>query len=94
MSCDPCEINAGERAVISVQASDPEGDHLIVEWNAFPDIRGSTIQDCPDRWNICYLANYDMDPGDTATITITATIYDSARNSASSSVQIRVSGSN
>lgn len=92
LGCDPCEIEAGERAVISAEASDPEGGSLVLEWNVFPDIRGSTIQNCPDRWNICYLANYDMEPGDTATITITLTVYDDGRNSASGSVQIQVSG--
>lgn len=94
LSCDPCDIQAGDRAVISAEASDPEGGGLVLEWNAFPDIRGSTLQNCPDRWNVCYLANYDMEPDDTATITVTLTVYDDAGNSASGSVQIHVSGSN
>jgi hypothetical protein len=92
LSCDPCEIEAGQRAVISAEASDPDGDSLVLTWNVFPNIRGSTIQECPDRWSICYLANYDMEPGDTATITITLTVSDDAGNSASGSLQILVSG--
>ena len=70
--------------------SDPDGDKLAAQWSGFPDVGDFAPAGGPFR--IYYVANFSMSPGDTATITILLTVYDSRGGSAEASVQIRVVG--
>lgn len=90
LSCDPCQINVGGRARLAADAYDPEGGHVVITWDAFPKIGLSSIQPGSDRFHAFYVANFEMEPGQTATITVTFTITDEAGASAQSSVQIQV----
>ncbi len=90
LSCSPCEIAPGERALLSADAYDPDDDHFSVTWDAFPKIGRSTIQPGADRFHVYFVANFEMPPGQTATITISFTVTDDWGGSAQRSVQIRV----
>ncbi len=90
LTCDPCQIAPGGRALLAAEVSDPEDDHITVTWDAFPKIGLSTIQPGPDRLHVYYVANFDMAPGQTATITVTLTVDDTRGNSVQRSKQIQV----
>jgi len=68
--------------------SDPDGDELIAQWSGFPDVGDFAPAGSPFR--IYYVANFAMNPGDTAIITILLTVRDNRGGSAEASVQIRV----
>lgn len=90
LTCDPCTINLGQRSLLTADAYDPDGDDTYVEWIFFPMGRfdgGPTIGDIR---RVYYVANFDMDPGQTATITITFKIHDGRGGSAETNVQIQV----
>lgn len=90
LTCDPCQIAPGGRALLTAEVSDPEDNHITVTWDAFPKIGLSTIQPGPDRLHVYYVANFDMAPGQTATITVTLTVDDTRGNSVQRSKQIQV----
>ncbi|MFQ5857332.1 MAG: DUF5667 domain-containing protein [Anaerolineae bacterium] len=95
LTCDPCEINLGERSLLTADAHDPDGDHTTVEWTAFPPMGrfdgGPTIGDIQ---RVYYVANFEMPPGQIATITIFFAITDDLGASAHSSTQLQVVSSN
>lgn len=70
--------------------TDPEGEHFSWGWDAFPNIPFSTIQPGPGGVTAYYVANFDMEPGQTATITIMLTVNDDYGNDAQSNIQIQV----
>lgn len=88
LRCEPCQIEVGGRALLVAEVSDPDGDELSAHWEGFPDIGDFAPAGGPFR--IYYVANFGMNPGDTATITILLTVRDNRGGSAEASVQIRV----
>lgn len=90
LTCDPCQIAPGGRSLLSAQVTDPEGEHFSWGWDAFPNIPFSTIQPGPGGVTAYYVANFDMEPGQTATITIMLTVNDDYGNDAQSNIQIQV----
>ena len=62
-----------------------------MEWSAFPSVgRLDGGPEIGDIYKVYYVANIEMDPGQTATITIMFKIRDSQGNDAEGSVQIQV----
>ncbi len=90
LTCDPCQIAPGGRSLLSAEVTDPESGHYTVTWDAFPKIGLSTIQPGADALHVYYVANFEMPPGQTATITISLTVEDDYGGVAQSSVQIQV----
>jgi hypothetical protein len=88
LSCSPCEIAPGGRASLAWDAYDPDGDPFTKTWDAFPGV--GTIQPGPDQFHAYYIANFELDPGQTATITISLSVTDSRGGSSQKSVQVRV----
>lgn len=90
LTCDPCQINLGERSLITADAYDPDSKDPYVEWIVFPMGRIDPGPALPDLFRVHYVANFAMDPGQTATITITFKIHDRQGGSAERSIQIQV----
>ncbi|MFQ5593440.1 MAG: DUF5667 domain-containing protein [Anaerolineae bacterium] len=90
LTCDPCTINLGQRSLLTADAFDPDGDDTFVEWIYFPMGRFDGGPTIGDIHRVYYVANFEMDPGQTATITITFKIHDGRGGSAESNVQIQV----
>lgn len=90
LTCDPCTINLGQRSLLTADAYDPDGDDTYVEWIFFPMGRFDGGPTIGDIHRVYYVANFEMDPGQTATITITFKIHDGRGGSAESNVQIQV----
>lgn len=74
--------------MLVAEVSDPDGDDLIAEWGGFPDVGDFAPAGGPFR--IYYVANFTMNPGDTATITILLTVRDGRGGTDQASVQIQV----
>jgi hypothetical protein len=91
ISCDPCQIAPGGRALVAADVVyDSENDNLTVIWDAFPKVGSSSTQPGPDRFHIYYVANFEMEPGQTAVITITLEVIDEGGGNALGSIQIQV----
>jgi len=90
LTCDPCTIELGHRSLLTADAYDPDGDDAYVEWVFFPMGRFDGGPTIGDIYRVYYVANFEMDPGQTATITITFKIHDGRGGTTETNVQIQV----
>ncbi|MFQ5340669.1 MAG: DUF5667 domain-containing protein [Anaerolineae bacterium] len=90
LTCDPCTIELGHRSLLAADAYDPDGDDTYVEWVFFPMGRFDGGPTIGDIYRVYYVANFEMDPGQTATITITFKIHDRRGGTTETNVQIQV----
>lgn len=88
-TCDPYQIALGGRALLTWDAYDPDGDDFIMALNGFPGV-GTIIAGPEPSRSAYYIANFELDPGQTATITISLTVKDSRGADTQSSIQIQV----